>query len=90
MAFADSVAVFSSRAEEIGMDEKVLKPLHEAGFTNMATFAFSCSYVPGIADEKPFLDMLKTALKRAPDLAETACSMRPTQWWPLTSKTQVE
>ena len=72
MAFADSDAVFASRAKEIGLDEKVMKPLNDAGFTSMATFAFSCAYIPGTADETPFVDMLKTALKRAPELAETA------------------
>ena len=72
MAFADSDAVFASRGKEIGLDEKVMKPLNDAGFTSMATFAFSCAYIPGTADETPFVDMLKTALKRAPELAETA------------------
>ena len=72
MAFADSDAVFASRAKEMGLDEKVMKPLNDAGFTSMATFAFSCAYIPGTADETPFVDMLKTALKRAPELAETA------------------
>jgi len=49
---SQSDAVFSSWAKEIGLDVKVLQPLKDAGFTSIATFAFSCAYIPGTADQK--------------------------------------
>lgn len=72
MAFAESSAVFASRAKEIGLAEDMVKTLAEAGIDSMATYAFACAFVPGNVDEKPFMEMLKKALKREPNLAETS------------------
>ncbi|CAE7403501.1 unnamed protein product [Symbiodinium natans] len=72
MAFAESAAVFESRAREIGLSDDVFKALKEEGLDSMANFAFGCSHVPGSSNEDNFLSMLKKALKRDPSLAETA------------------
>eukprot|EP00913_Durusdinium_trenchii_P019033 g17887.t1 len=50
----------------------MVKTLAEAGIDSMATYAFACAFVPGNVDEKPFMEMLKKALKREPNLAETS------------------
>ena len=58
----DSEAVFKSRALHMGLAESVVKDLETAGIKTLGAFAFASSYLPGSPDDKPFVEMLKTAL----------------------------
>eukprot|EP00973_Karenia_brevis_P082656 11457809-Karenia_brevis.AAC.1 len=52
----DSKAFFQVRVAEVGLTE--FWPAFELlGLGTMASFAFSCNFVPGNADETPFLEM---------------------------------
>lgn len=72
MSVADSEAVFKSRALQIGLSEAVVQKLIDAGIKTLGSFAFASSYVPGSPDDKPFTDMVRTALGRAAELGELA------------------
>eukprot|EP00973_Karenia_brevis_P031338 4324886-Karenia_brevis.AAC.1 len=52
----DSKALFSSRVRELGLME-FSNQLEAHGYDTMANLAFSCNYVPGNADETPFLEV---------------------------------
>lgn len=49
----ESEAVFKQRCREIGMSEDLHKKISDAGFRTMGSFAYSCSYTPGGADDSP-------------------------------------
>ena len=64
MSYGDSEAVFKQRATQMGLEVGVLQLFLDKGYTTMARFAFSCSYSPGSASDRPFIDMIKDVLGR--------------------------
>ena len=76
MSVTDSEAVFRSRCLAIGLKDDVVKLLQSSGLNTMGSYAFCSSYVPGSADEKPFLEVIKAALKRDPTVGELAALRR--------------
>ena len=73
MSFGDSKAVFKQRAQSIGLEEDVIKLFTDAKLDTMAKFAFSCSYTPNGADDKPFKDLIAKLLGREATLVEESC-----------------
>ena len=53
----DSVAVFESRAEEIGLEPSELQELRTRKWNTFGTFAFACGYSPGGPDETRLLQL---------------------------------
>ena len=72
----ESVAEFKRRASALGVTDVHLKALLSAGFDTFGKFAFSVPYVPGAADEKPLVDLLKKTFAAEPRDAELACLRR--------------
>ena len=48
----------------MGLEVGVLQLFLDKGYTTMARFAFSCSYSPGSASDRAFIDMIKDVLGR--------------------------
>ena len=55
--YTDSPAVFMQKCKEIELPAPVQTRLTDLGFTNMARWAYSCSYIPGAADDRAFVTM---------------------------------
>ena len=72
----ESVAEFKRRASALGVTDAHLKALLSAGFDTFGKFAFSVPYVPGAADEKPLVDLLRKTFAAEPRDAELACLRR--------------
>ena len=72
MSLTDSVPNFRSRCLALGIDEPLIELLVNSGLNTIAKYAFSSSYVPGMADESPFTNALQSALGRAPNVGELA------------------
>eukprot|EP00973_Karenia_brevis_P057697 8026594-Karenia_brevis.AAC.1 len=51
----ESAPYFNKRVKELGLSEH-LATMQGLGWSTMGAFAFSANYVPGGADEKPFID----------------------------------
>ena len=51
----DSKAYFVARLKALGLDD-LTQDFERLGWTSMGSFAFSANYVPGRADEGPFID----------------------------------
>ena len=75
MSVTDSEANFKARAKTVGLADDVVQLFVDAKVNAPSLFAFSSSYVPGGADERPFLDAMKLIMKRDPTVAE-ASSLR--------------
>jgi hypothetical protein len=54
MSMIESEAVFSTRAELLGVDAATLALMRAAGWRTLGTFGFACSYVPGASDDSTF------------------------------------
>ena len=76
MSFGDSEAVFKQRAMQMGLEADALNLFVAKGYTTMARFAFSCSYAPGAASDRPFVDMVKETLGRDPTALESSILRR--------------
>ena len=76
MAITDSAAAFAARAKALGLDDAVLQLVVGGGLDTMSKFAFSSSYVPGQAQETPFVDSMKAVLRRDPTVPELAILRR--------------
>lgn len=72
----DSEAVFSSRANAVGLSEDVVRKFKAASIDTMAKYAFCCNYNPGGSDDKPFKDVVTKILGRDPSLVEESCLRR--------------
>ena len=72
----ESVAEFKRRASALGVTDAHLKALLSAGFDTFGKFAFSVPYVPGAADEKPLVDLLRKTFAAERRDAELACLRR--------------
>ena len=72
MAATDSKPVFRQRATVVGVPEAVIDKLVGNGLDTLAKYAFSSSYVPGQADERPFLAAIRGALERDATVGELA------------------
>ena len=70
-----SVTDSEANAKTVGLADDVIQLFVDAKVNTLSLFAFSSSYVPGGADERPFLDAMKLIMKRDPTLAE-ASSLR--------------
>ena len=75
-ASLDSAAVFAARAVAIGITPGGFEKLVAAGFNTMNKFAFSSTYAPGSADDKPLRDLLVEVLGEAPPLGQLAAYRR--------------
>ena len=62
MTAIESKAVFAARALALGIDAQTLTAMEALGWTTLGSFAFSCSYVPGQADDAAFKVDVLTAL----------------------------
>ena len=76
MSIVDSEAVFRSRGLLIGVTEDVLNMFKDSGISSMGKLAFASAYVPGAAEDAPFTELVKQALKRDPTLGELAALRR--------------
>jgi hypothetical protein len=56
----ESEAVFRQRCREIGMSDDLFRKISDGGFKTMGSFAYSCSYVPGSADDSPLTLLART------------------------------
>ena len=65
-----------SRGLLIGVTEDVLNMFKDSGISTMGKLAFASAYVPGAADDAPFTELVKQALKRDPTLGELAALRR--------------
>ena len=73
----DSKAVFQSRCKEINLSTEVFDALDRSGFSTYAGLAYCSSYIPGgSGDEVPFVEAMKTALRRDPTGPELAMLRR--------------
>ena len=73
----ESVAEFKRRASALGVTEAHLNALVGAGFDTFGKYAFAVPYVPGAADEKPLVDLLKKTFGGVdPKDSELACLRR--------------
>ena len=59
MSYAESEAVFLSRAKAAGLVDGVIKKLMEKDVKTFAILAFASEYNPGAASEKPLIDTLE-------------------------------
>ena len=66
MSVTDSKANFEARALSLGLDNGVLQLIVSGGVGTIAKFAFVSSFVPGGADETPFVAAIKSLLSRDP------------------------
>ena len=60
----------------IGVTEDVLNMFKDSGISSMGKLAFASAYVPGAAEDAPFTELVKQALKRDPTLGELAALRR--------------
>jgi hypothetical protein len=73
----ESCSAFSQRAHEIGLGAGLLAGLVSDGIDSFAKLGFSCNYVQGSTDEKPFLDMLtRSNANVAPGAGDCAAARR--------------
>lgn len=72
----DSAAVFRDRAEFVGIDGPGLAAMLNAGFTTMAKWAFSSSYMPGATDDTPFREVIAAFLGRDATPGQLTCYRR--------------
>ena len=70
ISLTDSAANFEASALKLGLDALVLKLLVDGGVDTIAKYAFVSSFVSGESDEKPFLDAIRSLLKREPSIGE--------------------
>lgn len=65
---------------DIGLAQPDVDRLCNAGYKTLASFAFSCNYLPGATDDSAFVAMVKQVLQLAADAvptgAQTACFRR--------------
>ena len=54
----------------------MLKLLVDGGVDTIAKYAFVSSFVPGGSDEKPFLDAIRSLLKKEPSIGELSVLRR--------------
>ena len=76
MSLTDSEPNFRSRCLALGLDEALVTTLVDSGINTISKYAFSSSYVPGMADETPFTNAIQTAMGRAPTVGELASLRR--------------
>ena len=76
MSYSDSTAVFKKRFIEIGLTEANYEAFNAEGLNTLGTFAFSCNYAPGAADERPLVTLATKILGDAPSTKEMACIRR--------------
>lgn len=72
MSATDSTPVFKQRARLVGVPDEVVGKLVDSGLDTLAKYAFCSSYVPGQADERPFIDVVARALERDATVGELA------------------
>ena len=75
-ATLDSVAVFTSRCEQLGLDVNRLKAIQDENVCTYSKFAYSCAYQPYSSDETPFLTMLDKLFNGLPDLGTVSILRR--------------
>ena len=71
-----SLAVFRSRAAQIGLSEAIIDLMVAQDIKSMGSLSFACAFQPGSADETPFTDMVKAILTRNPTIGEAASFRR--------------
>ena len=76
MSVTASTPNFKVRATSLGLAGEVMDLIVDAGVVTLAKFAFSSSYIPGQADEAPFLKATKDMLKRDATVGELAVLRR--------------
>ena len=76
MSITDSKANFEARALSLGLDHGVLQLIISGGVDTIAKFAFVSSFVPGGADETPFVAAIKSLLSRDPTVGELSVLRR--------------
>ena len=76
MSLTDSEPNFRSRCLALGLDEALVTTLVDSGINTISKYAFSSSYVPGMADETPFTNAIQTAMGRTPTVGELASLRR--------------
>ena len=76
MSYSDSTAVFKKRFIEIGLTDANYEAFNAEGLNTLGTFAFSCNYAPGAADERPLVTLATKVLGDAPTTKEMACIRR--------------
>ena len=76
MSYSDSTAVFKKRFIEIGLTDANYEAFNAEGLNTLGTFAFSCNYAPGAADERPLVTLAAKVLGDAPTTKEMACIRR--------------
>ena len=54
MASVDSEALFEARMQAVGLSALIMTGMRTRGWNTLATFAYSCGYVPGQSDELVF------------------------------------
>lgn len=72
MSVTDSEPNFRSRCAINQLDQTIIDALCTAGINTVSKFAFSSSFVPGMADETPFNTAMQNAIGRAPTVGEFA------------------
>ena len=76
MSITDSVANFGARATALGLKEDELNAIIASKVDTMAKFAFSSAYVPGQADDSPFVEAVEAMLGRPATVGELAVLRR--------------
>ena len=76
MSYSDSVAVFKKRFLELGLSEANYESFNAEGLNTLGTFAFSCNFAPGSADERPLVTLATNVLGTAPTTRQMACIRR--------------
>ena len=76
MSYSDSKAVFKKRFLEVGLTDANYEAFNAEGLNTLGTFAFSCNYAPGTADERPLVTLATNVLGSAPSTKEMACIRR--------------
>ena len=76
MALTDSEPNFRARCGALGLSTAITDSLCTAGVGTIAKFAFSSSFVPGMQEERPFVNAMATALGRDPSMGELALFRR--------------
>jgi hypothetical protein len=66
-SFVDSKAVFQGRARNIGISQTVIDDMDRRGWSTIAQFAYSTTFVPGAADDTSFVNAVLVPLLGAPD-----------------------
>ena len=75
-SFADSEPVFRSRASQAGLDDALVNAMCNQGVNTLTKFAFCSSFVPGSADETPFIRVLANLFGHDPTIPERASSRK--------------